>query len=103
MAGRIDTTHPPRQPHLLQRISEQDLRAILACLVERDVDLRQVADLISARPGLESFVMTAANSVGHGLEYRVRDARHAVVLLGIRRMLRLFGGQLEEIECRDVA
>ncbi|QDU40241.1 HDOD domain protein [Maioricimonas rarisocia] len=98
MAGRIDPAHQPRRPHLLRQPREEDLRDVIDRLAERDVNLREIAELISARPGLEAFLMTAANSVHHGLEHRVRDVHHAVVLLGIRRMLKLFDVKLGEVE-----
>lgn len=96
MTGRIDDAHRQQGPHLLRRVSQEDLQAVVARLLERDVDLRELANLIDRRPGLQAFVMTAANSVCNGLEHRVRDVHHAIVLLGIRRMLKLFDGQLDE-------
>ncbi|MBI4244840.1 MAG: HDOD domain-containing protein [Planctomycetes bacterium] len=53
------------------------------------VALDEIVDIVNKYPALISALLRSINSVGHSVEYRIKEVRSAIRLLGFRRLLNI--------------
>jgi HD-like signal output (HDOD) protein len=59
---------------------------VLRMAQDQDLDVTQLSELIASDTGLATKVLRLVNSSSVGLRHRVKDIRHGVVLLGVKRI-----------------
>ena len=62
---------------------------LLALLEEPEVSVNQVEDVLRYDPGLTANVLKLANSAYFGIPSRIGSVKHAIVLLGLKRLIQL--------------
>ncbi|MGD8764176.1 MAG: HDOD domain-containing protein [Desulfobacteraceae bacterium] len=62
---------------------------LLALLEEPEVSVNQVEDILRYDPGLTANVLKLANSAFFGIPSRIGSVKHAVILLGLKRLIQL--------------
>lgn len=62
---------------------------LLALLEKPEVSVNQVEDILRYDPGLTANVLKLANSAYFGIPARIGSVKHAVILLGLKRLMQL--------------
>ncbi|WP_437204115.1 HDOD domain-containing protein [Planctomicrobium sp. SH664] len=85
MTIRRDAAHRQAAPHFDVRPALQDLDELLAFTTDDDVSFARLERELGSRPLIAAHLMRSATSAGLGA-YEVRSLRHALALLGMKRI-----------------
>lgn len=94
---RFDDDHSLSAPHSLPNRSV--LNALLELVGSHDIDYARFCNRVEAEPAVAGRIMRAARSILAGRHNGVQELRHAVAIIGLRRVqeiLEAIGRELSE-------
>ncbi len=86
MGMRNHSAHQIPAPHLLLNVPQETLDGVLRLLDDDDVDFVKLARSIEAHAALAAIIIREVNSVTVGNHQPIESIRHAIALLGLRRI-----------------
>lgn len=95
---RFDSRHPVAGPHQIDR---NTLRQLIEITGQEDVDLMSIAEILNQFPGVAVQIRRQARSMAFNTKPQVEnenELRHAIALIGLRRLRAILDLQLRQIE-----
>jgi|GEM_PF-1898776 HD-like signal output (HDOD) protein len=86
MSLKSHLAHELPAPHFPAPYSFEELQILLDLISNDETDLRMIVEAMEARPAIASRVEREVNSVGLGSNVQIRTLRHAITVLGMRRV-----------------
>jgi HD-like signal output (HDOD) protein len=98
MEFRRDDAQQIAPPHRRAQISEADVLEVLQLVSNDNVNFDDLVETLKTQPALAQMFLRWANSIGLGARLPPRSLRHALVILGLRRIREILFQLLETVE-----
>jgi HD-like signal output (HDOD) protein len=98
MEHRNDPAHEIQPPHFSTQVSREDVQALLELVQDDDVSFDNVVKGLENRGLISATLIRTANSIGVGSTHQARSLKHALAILGLRRIREILRQLLEESE-----
>jgi len=96
---RFDDAHSIPVPHVLPSLRE--LNPLLEMADYEELDFGTFCGLVENQPLISSQIMRAARAIGAGRENGIQSLRHAVAIIGLRRVHDILDVVRQRIEDKE--
>jgi HD-like signal output (HDOD) protein len=96
MEHRNHSAHDIPAPHFSTQPSREDLQELLELVQTDEVDFDDIVQKLENRGLISATLIRTANSIGVGSIHQARSLKHALAILGLRRIREVLRALLDD-------